>query len=77
MCCFRCISLISEVVVPLLSMSNSVLLCISTLLEGTNHYSKMFNLKDAVGKPLFDNMSISLVCGEWCKTPSSINVPTH
>ena len=31
--------LISEVVVPLLSMSNSVLLCISTLLDGGNHYS--------------------------------------
>jgi hypothetical protein len=29
----------AEVVVPLLSMSNSVLLCISTLLESGNHYS--------------------------------------
>lgn len=33
---------ISEVVVPLLSMSKSVLLCISTLLESGNHYSKMY-----------------------------------
>lgn len=31
--------LISEVVVPLLSVSSSVLLCISTLLESGNHYS--------------------------------------
>lgn len=30
---------------PLLSMSNSVLLCISTLLESGNHYSKMFELQ--------------------------------
>lgn len=31
--------LVNEVVVPLLSMSSSVLLCISTLLDGANHYS--------------------------------------
>ena len=30
--------LVSEVVVPLLSMQTSVLLCISTLLEQGNHY---------------------------------------
>ena len=31
--------LVNEVVVPLLSMQSSVLLCISTLLDGANHYS--------------------------------------
>ena len=30
--------LVAEVVVPLLSMQSSVLLCISTLLDGGNHY---------------------------------------
>lgn len=55
--------LISEVIVPLLSMQNSVLLCISTLLESGNHYSKMFQLKDSIGRPLFETISITLVCG--------------
>ena len=41
-------------VVPLLSMSNSVLLCISTLLESGNHYSKMFELTDNLGRKLFE-----------------------
>lgn len=31
--------LVNEVVVPLLSMQSCVLLCISTLLDGANHYS--------------------------------------
>lgn len=54
--------LISEVVVPLLSMSQSVLLCISTLLDSGNHYSKMMNLKDENGREIFENISITLVC---------------
>lgn len=28
----------------------------------------MFNLKDAIGQPLFENISISLVCDECLKT---------
>lgn len=49
-------------------MSNSVLLCISTLLESGNHYSKMFELRDALGKKLFESISISLVCEECALT---------
>lgn len=60
--------LISEVVVPLLSMSNSVLLCISTLLESGNHYSKMFDLVDDLGRKLFESIAITLVCDECLKT---------
>ena len=60
--------LISEVVVPLLSMSNSVLLCISTLLESGNHYSKMFDLTDSLGRKLFESISITLVCEDCLKT---------
>ena len=49
--------LISEVIVPLLSMQQSCLLCISTLLESGNHYSRMFELKDGhTGEPLFETM---------------------
>lgn len=55
--------LISEVIVPLLSMQSSCLLCISTLLESGNHYSKMFELTDSIGNKLFETISISLVCG--------------
>ena len=53
--------LISEVIVPLLSMQQSCLLCISTLLESGNHYSRMFELKDALGEQLFETISITLV----------------
>jgi len=60
---------VRSVVVPLLSMSNSVLLCISTLLESGNHYSKMFDLVDSVGRKLFESISITLVCGT--------HLPTH
>ena len=42
-------------------MQNSVLLCISTLLESGNHYSKMFELKDSLGRQLFETISITLV----------------
>jgi hypothetical protein len=53
---------VNEVVLPLLSMRDSVLLCISTLLESSNHYSRMFTLTTPNGQPLFETMQISLVC---------------
>lgn len=61
--------LISEVVVPLLSMQSSCLLCISTLLESGNHYSKMFELRDqTTNEPLFETISITLVCDACLRT---------
>jgi len=60
--------LVSEVVVPLLSMQSSVLLCISTLLDGSNHYSKMIALRDETGKPVFESIAISLVCEACLKS---------
>ena len=60
--------LVSEVVVPLLSMQSSVLLCISTLLDGSNHYSKMIALRDETGKPVFESIAISLVCDACLKS---------
>ena len=57
----RCRSgLVAEVIVPLLSMQESVLLCISTLLDGSNHYSKMFELMGDDGEPLFKQIAITL-----------------
>jgi len=49
-------------------MQNSCLLCISTLLDGSNHYSKMFELTDAVGNKIFESFSITLVCDECLKS---------
>ena len=55
--------LVSEVVVPLLSMQQSVLLCISTILDSGNHYSKMMEMTDAFGNLIFESIKITLVCG--------------
>ena len=60
--------MLAEVVVPLLSMSNSVLLCISTLLESGNHYSKMFDLTDSIGRKLFESISITL----YARSPTAL-----
>ena len=55
-----------QVIVPLLSMQNSVLLCISTLLESGNHYSKMFELKDSVAGSCLRRFPL-----RWCATTAS------
>ncbi len=53
--------LVAEVVVPLLSMQQSVLLCISTILDSGNHYSKMMEMQDDYGHPIFESIKITLV----------------
>ena len=53
--------LVSEVVVPLLSMQQSVLLCISTILDSGNHYTKMMELVDDFGHTVFETIKITLV----------------
>lgn len=70
--------LVSEVIVPLLSMQESVLLCISTLLDGSNHYSKMFELNGEDGQPLFKQIAITLVCDDCKRTdhPEKCAPPT-
>jgi hypothetical protein len=62
------IRVVNEVVIPLLSMSSSVLLCISTLREGDNHYSKMFQMRKEDGTPLFQSIQVNLVCEACMKT---------
>jgi len=67
--CVRCQAycdeqMINEVVLPLLAVQSSVLLCISTLLSGENHYTRMFNLENDDGTPLFEQIQISLVCAK-------------
>ena len=68
--------LISEVIIPLLSMQNSVLLCISTLLMSGNHYSRMFALKHEDGTPVFETISITLVC-DTCLAGDHPELCTH
>lgn len=60
--------LVSEVVVPLLSMQQSVLLCISTILDSGNHYSKMMEMTDDYGNNIFETIKITLVCDDCLKT---------
>lgn len=67
---------VNEVVLPLIVMSNTVLLCISTLRESTNHYSKMFALRRPDGTPVFKNIQISLVC-EKCMLTDRPQDCTH
>ena len=47
--------------VPLLSMQQSVLLCISTILDSGNHYTKMMELVDDYGNTVFETIKITLV----------------
>jgi hypothetical protein len=68
--------LIDEVVVPLLSMRSSVLLCISTLLDTGNHYSRMMSLVDDFGNAVFKNISITLVCGANTRFKKKLPHPT-
>ena len=44
-------------------MQSSVLLCISTLLESGNHYSRMFQMTDDDGKPVFETMYVCSLSG--------------
>lgn len=60
--------MIKEVVMPLLSVKESVLLCISTLLGSSNTYSKMFDMKKPTGEPYFESLQIDMVCEECRKS---------
>ncbi len=60
--------LVNEVVVPLLSMQSSVLLCISTLLDGSNHYTKLIELRNEAGQKVFESIAITLVCDDCLRS---------
>ena len=42
-------------------MQQSVLLCISTILDSGNHYSKMMEMTDDYGHNIFETIKITLV----------------
>jgi len=49
-------------------MQQSVLLCISTILDSGNHYSKMMEMVDDYGHNIFESIKITLVCDDCLKT---------
>ena len=51
-----------EVVMPLLEMTRSVMIMISTPVNTFNYFSKLLELKDGDGNPVFLSYSVDLVC---------------
>lgn len=70
------LQLVNEVIVPLLSMRDSVLLCISTLTDEHNYYTRFMNNRTDSGKPLFNSISFSLVC-DACRATDFPEQCTH
>jgi len=69
-------SVFLQVIVPLLQMELTSLIAISTPSpEGQeNFYSKMFDLRDADGKPFFVTMRVGLICDE-CRKKNAKSCP--
>ena len=57
-----------EVVVPLLGMRDSALLAISTILDPSNFYTKLIDMRDQNGELLFEINRFELVCDACRKT---------
>ena len=51
-----------EVVVPLLELDRTALICISTILDPCNYYSKLLELKDENGDSFFQVHRFTLAC---------------
>jgi len=65
-----------EVIVPLLEIETTALICISTPQDSTNFYSLMFEMKDAAGELLFNQIQLQMVC-EDCKASANPQDCTH
>lgn len=57
-----------EVVVPLLGMRDAALLAISTILDPSNFYTKLVEMVDGNGEPLFEIQKFEMVCEACRKT---------
>ncbi len=51
-----------EVVVPLLELDRTCLIAVTTVLDDDNFYSKLLDIKDENGKPLFYYLNFQLGC---------------
>ncbi len=65
-----------EVVVPLLELDNTALICISTILDSFNFYSKLLELKDENGDPFFVQHTFVMAC-EQCQADGTPEKCTH
>jgi len=66
-----------EVVVPLMELDETALICISTIKDGDNFYSKLLNLKDqSTGKDFFKKFSFVLGCAA-CRAAGKASECTH
>jgi hypothetical protein len=65
-----------EVVVPLLGLRDTALIAISTILDPSNFYTKLIDMKDGSGKALFDVQKFELVCAK-CKQTATPWECTH
>jgi hypothetical protein len=73
---FMPIKMFHEVIVPLLELETTALICISTPQDSNNFYSMMFEMVDAAGDKLFNQIQISMVC-EDCKLSAHPEKCTH
>jgi len=70
------VKMFHEVIVPLLEIETTALICISTPQDSTNFYSMMFEMKDAAGELLFNQIQLRMVC-EDCKASANPQDCTH
>lgn len=73
---FMALDVFFEVIVPLLEMSTTALIAISTPLDGLNFYSELFDLKGPTGDSIFNTLKIGLVC-ERCQKLNQASTCTH
>jgi hypothetical protein len=73
---FMPIKMFHEVIVPLLELETTALICISTPQDSSNFYSMMFEMVDAGGEKLFNQIKIQMVC-EDCKNGPHPEKCTH
>jgi len=73
---FMPIKMFHEVIVPLLELETTALICISTPQDSSNFYSMMFEMVDAGGEKLFNQIQIQMVC-EDCKLSAHPEKCTH
>jgi hypothetical protein len=64
-----------KVVVPLLSMENAALICISSLGDSTNYYSRLVSKVDRDGLPCFNVIRFTLACARCEKTSEPWKCP--
>lgn len=54
---------------PILELTNTALLCISTPLDEFNYYSKLVEQKDENGNPFFKTIKAGRVCDDCSRLP--------